>query len=154
MIYAKIFAFEVNREKKIVLETFCDRAKCKEIAEKKEFDSMKEVYKALAQSEFIPISETFFYRENPSLKLPSTENFLAKQEAKQAPMGVSQWRNHGKKYHYDKYFEDIAKQEGKKEVIEEVKELIGCHTATILGSRVIVNADHIEDSIDKLSQLK
>ena len=138
MIYAKIFAFEVNREKKIVLETFCDREKCKQIAEKKEFDSMKEVYKALAESEFIPVSETFFYR----------------QEAKQAPMGVSQWRNHGKKYHYDKYFEDIARQEGKKEVIEEVKELIGCHTATILGSRVIVNADHIEDSIDKLSQLK
>lgn len=31
--------------------------------------------------------------------------------AKQAPMGVSQWRNHGEKYGYDKFFEGKWKKE-------------------------------------------
>lgn len=53
------------------------------------------------------------YRE-----LKFIENLLSQQM--KAPMGVSQWREYGKKYHYWQYFEE----EVRKEVLEEERQRI------------------------------
>ena len=38
----------------------------------------------------------------------------------ECPMGVSQWREHGKKYGYWDYFEDLAKKDEGLRIIKEI----------------------------------
>jgi len=42
---------------------------------------------------------------------------MANKEIIQAPMGASQWREHGKKYDYWKYFEDRINKKWEKKIL-------------------------------------
>jgi len=42
----------------------------------------------------------------------------------QTPMGVSQWMNHGEKYHYVEFWENKIKEAQKKEMRDEIVEMI------------------------------
>lgn len=67
---------------------------------KKEYNKMVEV-------------NEFFGLPYDDLTDKSIKNFISQQ--RKAPMGVSQWREYGNKYHYWQYFEE----EVRKEVLEE-----------------------------------
>jgi len=50
------------------------------------------------------------------------------EEARAVPMGVSQWRNHGEKYHYAKFFEDnkseIIKKEERQKILSTLRKAL------------------------------
>ena len=64
--------------------------------------------------------------------------------AEQTPMGVSQWREHGKKYGYEDFFIKQAREEER----ERIKEIIGKMPSGNLYSQKLVNADVLIFEID------
>jgi len=61
-------------------------------------------------------------------EIESTENNWAEEKPKKEPMGISQWKEHGKKYGYWDYFEE-GKPEPKEEERDEIPYCTDCFHA-------------------------
>lgn len=64
--------------------------------------------------------------------LKELKQFILKREKAliNKPMGVSAWRNHGKKYQYDKYFQKALIQE----IVEKIEEMKNEEVREVSGS--------------------
>lgn len=60
-----------------------------------------------------------------------------RKDANNTPMGVSQWREHGKKYGYDSYFIEQGRDEERKEITEKIQEYIDDKRKTDLYVHII-----------------
>ncbi len=93
--------------------------------QKERTDAISEMFDNEDEHGIYPTGK-FFARIDKCFENELAQKLAGAKEAKSVPMGVSQWREHGKKYGYDEYF----KEEAFEEMRERVERLISYGYAT------------------------